>query len=239
MFTHSGRKRNSKHNLQIASLLSFVAGLVNVAGFLAVSRLTTNVTGHFALFVDEANKLNFWSGAVYFLYILFFFLGSFCSNTLVEFLSRRGSSQVYFIPAAIESIILLSIGFFGSDMIFSHPNVIACALLFAMGLQNSLVTRISKATVRTTHLTGLFTDLGIEFSQLLFYRRLEDRYKLIASIQLRLTIIGFFFVGGIIGGMFYPRFRLGVLVLASLSLIAGMLYDNLRLRVLLVRRRFR
>lgn len=72
MFIHQGKKRTIKHNLQIASLLSFVAGIVNVAGFLAVAKLTTNVTGHFAFFVDEIFKLNFWEGFIYFSYIFFF-----------------------------------------------------------------------------------------------------------------------------------------------------------------------
>ena len=71
MFRHKGKSRTLKHNLRIASLLSFVAGIVNVGGFLAVQRLTTNVTGHFAFFVDEIFKLNFWQGFVYFLYIFF------------------------------------------------------------------------------------------------------------------------------------------------------------------------
>lgn len=48
MFRHKGKTRKLKHNLRIASLLSFVAGIVNVAGFLAVQHLTTNVTGQFA-----------------------------------------------------------------------------------------------------------------------------------------------------------------------------------------------
>ena len=59
MFRHKGKTRTIKHNLRIASLLSFVAGIVNVAGFLAIQRLTTNVTGHFAFIVEEILKLNF------------------------------------------------------------------------------------------------------------------------------------------------------------------------------------
>ena len=51
MFRHYNKTRTLSHNLKIASLLSFVAGCVNVAGFLAVQKLTTNVTGHFAFFV--------------------------------------------------------------------------------------------------------------------------------------------------------------------------------------------
>ena len=62
MFRHNGKTRTLSHNLKIASLLSFVAGIVNVAGFLAVQQLTTNVTGHFAFFVDEVFKLDIWKG---------------------------------------------------------------------------------------------------------------------------------------------------------------------------------
>ena len=57
------------HNLGVASLLSFVAGIVNVVGFLSIQKLTTNVTGHFAFMVEEALKINFAQSIFYFLYI--------------------------------------------------------------------------------------------------------------------------------------------------------------------------
>jgi uncharacterized membrane protein YoaK (UPF0700 family) len=53
MFTHQGSERTFNHNLKIATLLSFVAGVVNVVGYFSVQKLTTNVTGHFAFFVDD------------------------------------------------------------------------------------------------------------------------------------------------------------------------------------------
>ncbi|TSJ41221.1 YoaK family protein [Fluviicola chungangensis] len=237
MFIHQGKKRTVKHNLQIASLLSFVAGIVNVAGFLAVAKLTTNVTGHFAFFVDELFKLKFWEGLIYFLYIFFFFLGSFSSSFLVEVLSRRNENYVYIFPTSIECLILTIVAFSGNQLMLENPNVIAFSLLFAMGLQNSLVTRISNATVRTTHLTGLFTDLGIELSQLFFYKEDETRMKLFASVKLRLTIISFFFIGGIVGGIFYSYIGLHVLLLGSVSLILGIIYDTVRLKIKLLQKR--
>lgn len=233
MFRHKGKTRTFKHNLRIASLLSFVAGIVNVAGFLAVQRLTTNVTGHFAFFVDEIFKLNFWQGFVYFLYIFFFFLGSFVSSLIVEIISKTSDRLIYIIPTIIESLILFFLAVFGQFLIEKDPNLLACALLFAMGLQNSLVTTISNATVRTTHLTGLFTDLGIELSQLFFYKREEDRDKLYASIKLRLTIITFFFAGGLIGGIFYSQVQLYVLAVAAAVLILGIIYDDIKLKLLI------
>lgn len=239
MFRHLGKTRTLKHNLQIASLLSFVAGIVNVAGFLSVQQLTTNVTGHFAFFVDEVFKLDFWKGFVYFLYILFFFLGSFVSNFLVEMVAKKNQKQIYIIPTLIESIILFTVAFAGEPLINKHPDLIAYSLLFAMGLQNSLVTTISNATVRTTHLTGLFTDLGIELSQLYFYRKRESQVKLLSSIKLRLTIIVFFFIGGIISGVFYSNITLYVLAIAGTVLIAGLVYDSIKLRLILLKRRYK
>lgn len=239
MFRHQGKTRTLSHNLKIASLLSLVAGIVNVAGFFAVQRLTTNVTGHFAFFVEEVFKLNFWQGFVYFLYIFFFFLGSFVSSFLIEIISQKDDHYIYVVPASIECLILFSIGFLGQDLLIKNPNTIAYSLLFAMGLQNSLVTTISNASVRTTHLTGLFTDLGIELSQLFFYKEQEQKHKFLSSIKLRLTIISFFFIGGIIGGILYSKVGIHALIFAAAALVLGLIYDNVKFRLIQLRRKLK
>ena len=237
MFRHYNKTRTLSHSLKIASLLSFVAGCVNVAGFLAVQKLTTNVTGHFAFFVEQVFKLDFWQGFVFFLYILFFFMGSFVSNFIIELVSQKSDRYIYIIPASVECVILFLIGIFGNDFILKSPNIIAFGLLFAMGLQNSLVTTISNASIRTTHLTGLFTDLGIELSQLFFYQSIEQKNKLHSSIKLRFTIIGSFFMGGIMGGVFYSRLHLKVLILAASSLVLGLVYDSIKYKIIQLKRR--
>ena len=104
-----------------------------------------------------------------------------------------------------------------------------------MGLQNSFVTKISNATVRTTHLTGLFTDLGIELSQLFYLRRnnyLEQEKKIKNSIKLRLFIVIFFFLGGFFAGFAYVEMSLGLqtLFFAIVILLLGLYYDDLRFR---------
>jgi uncharacterized membrane protein YoaK (UPF0700 family) len=101
-----------------------------------------------------------------------------------------------------------------------------------MGLQNSLVTRISGALIRTTHLTGLFTDLGIELSQLFFRKTEEQRRKLITNTQLRLRIICFFFMGGVIGGLTYPSLGLHNLFIPTIILVLGLFYDTLKFKII-------
>jgi uncharacterized membrane protein YoaK (UPF0700 family) len=124
-------------------------------------------------------------------------------------------------------------------MVQLHPDLLAFSLLFAMGLQNSLVTTISSANVRTTHLTGLFTDLGIELSQLFFFKTLKQRYRLITSIRLRLTIIFFFFLGGMAGGWGYGYISLHMLSLAGGLLVLGLMYDSIQFRLTLLKRKKR
>ncbi len=237
MFSHLGKTRTPRHNLGIASLLSFVAGLVNVVGFFSVQRLTTNVTGHFAFFVDEVFKLNFTDAFHLALFVFYFFFGAFFANFTVETYSRIRENETYVFPIITEAVILIVIALTGNYLIQVNPDVIAYSLLFAMGMQNSLVTSISRSVVRTTHLTGLFTDMGIEFSQLFFYKDQSHKRRLLRSIRLRLTIIAMFFCGGLSGGVLFEHFGIRTLIVGSIILLGGLSYDFLKIRFLLLKRR--
>ncbi|HLV14208.1 MAG TPA: YoaK family protein [Xanthomarina sp.] len=239
MFRHQGKSRTLKHNIHLATVLSFVAGLVNVVGFLSFKQLTTNVTGHFALFVNDMSDFEFWRGTIYFLYIFSFLLGSFTSSFLIETFNESKKMNVFAIPTLIESFILISIALLSNFTGLLHPNTIICLLLFSMGLQNSYVTKISNAVVRTTHLTGLFTDLGIELSQLFFRKTDLYRKSIKATIKLRIYIICFFFLGGLVGGFFFSTIdlKLNTLLIGAAVLLMSLFYDDLRYWLILKQRK--
>jgi len=234
MFRHQGKSRTAKHNLQIAVVLSFVAGMVNVTGFLFMGKLTTNVTGHFAHFIYEVSIAEFWKGLIYLVYILAFLIGSFTSGLLIENANYHRTHNKYLTPTLLECfalLLVLGLHFFISEAL--PPDVIACILLFAMGLQNAFVTKISNSVVRTTHLTGLFTDLGIELAQRLYLKRnhYEQQHShLRNTIRLRLFIITFFFLGGFSAGYLYIAQQLGLytLLISIAILLLGLFYDGLR-----------
>jgi uncharacterized membrane protein YoaK (UPF0700 family) len=240
MFRHQGKSRTLKHNLRIAIVLSFVAGVVNVTGFLSFKQLTTNVTGHFALFINDVANFEFWKGTIYFLYIFSFLFGSFVSSLLIEKYRESKKLNIFVLPTIIESLILISIGILSNIIEMKSPNLIICLLLFAMGLQNSFVTKISNAVVRTTHLTGLFTDLGIDISQLFFPKLYPKREKLKANIKLRIYIISFFFAGGLIGGFLYSKvdLKLNTLIFGALILLISLFYDDFRYKIIKTRRKY-
>jgi len=240
MFRHQGKSRTLKHNLRIATVLSLVAGSINVSGFLAFKQLTTNVTGHFALFIYDVADLEFWKGTIYFLYIFSFLFGSFSSSFLIEQFKENKKLNVFVIPTIIESMILITIGVSSNFLELKYPNLIICLMLFAMGLQNSFVTKISNAIVRTTHLTGLFTDLGIDLSQLFFPKTHPDTQKLKENIKLRIFIISFFFSGGLIGGFFYSEInlKLNTLIISAFILLLSLFYDDFRYNLIKTKRKY-
>ncbi|WP_299781677.1 YoaK family protein [uncultured Formosa sp.] len=240
MFRHQGKSRTLKHNLRIATILSFVAGVVNVSGYLAFKQLTTNVTGHFALFIKDVEGFEFWKGTVYFLYIFSFLFGSFVSSFLIEKFKANKKLNVFVLPTLLECVILISIGLLSNFITFKYPDFIICSLLFAMGLQNSFVTKISNAVVRTTHLTGLFTDLGIDISQLFFPKLHHNREKLKSNIKLRIFIILFFFSGGFVAGFLFSEvhFKLNTLIFAAIILLISLFFDDFRFSIIKTRRKY-
>lgn len=242
MFRHKGRGRTYSHNLKLASVLSGVAGVVNITGVLSVGTLTTNVTGHFAYFSEQLFLGNFKMSFVYLCYILFFLLGAFVSGTATEWGSKRRQHVSYVIPLCIEIVVILFVALI-SILVREKTSLlsmlISAALLFAMGLQNALVTRVSESVVRTTHLTGLFTDLGIELSQLLFNREKQEKAKLNKGIFLKFMIICCFFLGGIIGGFMFQQFGLRTLLLPVCLLLFALWYDRLLHRYYHFKRKFR
>ena len=110
-----------------------------------------------------------------------------------------------------------------------------------MGLQNSFVTKISNAIVRTTHLTGLFTDLGIELSQLFFPESHPNKEKIKSTIKLRIYIICFFFLGGIVSGFLYSSLdlKLNTLIFGAVILLISLFYDDVRYKVIRTKRKYK
>jgi len=229
MFRHQGKNRTFRHNLRLASNLSLIAGIVNSVGVLAIGTLTTNVTGHFAYFAEEFITKKYSNAVPYLLYIFFFFLGAFVSNSFIEMAAIRKKKYLHTTPMFLELFLLVFVGFWNywnfTDT--ADTNHIAYLLLFAMGLQNALVTKISQSTVRTTHLTGLFTDLGIEISQLFFYSNHPNALKLKKNIFLKLSIVFFFFTGCISGTLLFYQIGLKTLLLAAILIAIALAMDNL------------
>ena len=112
MLRHLGTKRTYVHNVKLASLLCLTAGFVNAAGFLGFSVLTTNVTGHAALFAERIAMQDWETARVVALWMFLFLAGAFVSSLIVSFIGRNQRFS-YVIPILIEMVVLLGVSILG------------------------------------------------------------------------------------------------------------------------------
>ena len=85
-----------------------------------------------------------------------------------------------------------------------------------------MISKISNAEIRTTHVTGLVTDLGIEIGKMLYFNRLPGEKKVLANrhkLRLHLTLVTSFFIGGLAGAVGFKMLGyLSTVALAALLL---------------------
>ncbi len=220
--------RTLDDNLKLGVLTAFSAGMVNVISVIVFFAFTSNVTGHYAILAQEIARGNWNEAAIVFIWILLFFLGNFTSNLFV--VHGNGKARRFLahsIPLMLEILCLLFVGiylqYFYSNSLQETESLIAM-MLFAMGLQNGLTASISNFSVKTTHLTGLTTDLGILFSM---FTRAEYRKnrELINKAKLLSSIVSSYMLGGIIAGIVYYKFQTTIFYVVSLVLCFILVYD--------------
>jgi uncharacterized membrane protein YoaK (UPF0700 family) len=136
--------------------------------------------------------------------------GPGCCGILVNWGRRRRLQSEYALPLMLEAALLLGFGILGNHLQnrrWPFVSLIILLLCFTMGLQNAIITKISKAEIRTTHVTGLVTDIGIEFGKMLFSNRSSSypEEPLVRAdmkkLWLLVSLVGLFFIGGLAGGL--------------------------------------
>lgn len=201
-------ERTARTNLHLGASLAFVAGALNAGGFLAIGQYTSHMTGMLSSAADFLILGNFPVVVTAFLSILSFVLGAVSTALMVNYSRRNGARNIYMTPLLIEAALLLVFGLMGANLQtreFVDMSLTAILLCYVMGLQNALVTKISNAEIRTTHVTGLVTDIGIELGKLFYWNRQDDgpREVYVAAnrtkLRVHLSLVASFFVGGVLG----------------------------------------
>jgi uncharacterized membrane protein YoaK (UPF0700 family) len=168
---------------RLAISLSWIAGYTNTISIIACGQVISHQSGnstHIGKAIGELilGESNAGRDARYYGFLVgMFVLGAVCSAFLTEGARRAGRASKYVLPISLEGI-LLSIFLL---LLLVHPHVAAGdardlylltgVAALAMGLQNATITKISGAIVRTTHVTGVLTDIGLEAVQLFLWWR--------------------------------------------------------------------
>lgn len=215
-------------------LLAASAGMINTGGFLSCGRFVSHVTGFATLAGVSVNQASLGEALGYLSIPLFFLVGVVISGLLTE--KDRGNSsqtskhgkQFGRVMGLVAGILLLVVylgendyfGVFGQPAKLTHDYFLLAFLCGACGLQNAAISASSGATIRTTHLTGLTTDLGLGLIRAEVHKiSSEQRKQERRANWLRAFTILAFFVGSAIGAYGFLQYRyFGFLVPAALSI---------------------
>ena len=202
---HARTRRADRH---LGLALAFVAGAINAGGFLAVHRYTSHMTGIVSGAADDlalgaAGLALEALGAM-----LSFLAGAACTAMMVNHARRHALASAYALPLLLEAVLLLAFGVLGARLAGARGLFVPAAVMllcFMMGLQNALMTKLSHAEIRTTHMTGIVTDIGIELGKLLYWNADGARLPRVAANPARLALLcgllGSFFAGGVAGAL--------------------------------------
>jgi uncharacterized membrane protein YoaK (UPF0700 family) len=155
-------------------MLCFAAGAINGTMLLACERFVTHVTGTVTRLGIEVVH---WNILLDFALVLFcFVMGAMVSGLLIQGRAARGKVPWHSVPlwvtASLTALVAVAgdagyFGSFGGSVDEPLDFVLLSCLSFAMGLQNAAVATSTGMLVRTTHLTGPATDLGVSLAELL------------------------------------------------------------------------
>ncbi|WP_449395576.1 YoaK family protein [Devosia riboflavina] len=218
MLIHEGHERTAAIDLKLAGSLAAVAGAINAAGFQATGFFTANMTGNVSSLADQVGLSNYALAAAFLALVVSFVAGAFCSGVLIEIGRSRQIRGIYAYSILVEALLLLAfaVADFALPIDQSRP-ILVFGLSFIMGLQNAATTRISNARVRTTHVSGMATDLGLNLAALTSSGRDQDEVR--SRLVLHLSTLGSFLLGGIVGVLSYLVIGAFVFVLAATVLL--------------------
>ncbi|HEY0707712.1 MAG TPA: YoaK family protein [Polyangia bacterium] len=241
------RNRDFLERASLALVLPFVAGLINAEGFFIVGVYTSHVTGTVAHAAEAVARGQFPVAFPALLLVLAFFTGAACATALVErtrdAIDHTGRAR-YASALGMEVLTLSAVTVLGlyTPVRSRGLQLITTVLLsFSMGAQNALVSKLSGAVVRNTHLTGIVTDLGIESVRAWRWFRATTRslplagvlhvlthlraYPELRRLRLHAAIFGSFFAGAVIGPLMYLRDGYIAMLLPIAVLAALMIFD--------------
>ena len=208
-----GVQRTAAVDRWLGTTLAFVAGAMNAGGFLAVHQYTSHMTGIVSSMADNLAAGTLDVVAAGLAALLAFMAGAACSAILVNFGRRRSLRSVFAAPLLLEAVLLLGFGLLGARLAGTSALFVPLTVLllcFIMGLQNALITKLSYGEMRTTHVTGIVTDIGIELGKLLYWN--GPATSGLAPVRVNTTrlaglalLAGAFFVGAVSGALAFQH----------------------------------
>lgn len=201
-------------------VLAFIAGTINVIGLLGFAHeAITHLTGNTTRLAEAVANLDMPAARHIALLMGAFVVGAVVSGFIIQD-STLQLDRRYSVALILESALL----FVSVPLLQGAHSLGMYASACAIGIQNAMASTYSGTVVRSSHVSGMFTDLGISFGHALRGLPVDRR-----RVSLCFVVISGFFVGGIFGTMAFRRYNYSALLFpATFTAVIATFYAGYR-----------
>jgi uncharacterized membrane protein YoaK (UPF0700 family) len=205
----------------VALILAFVAGIVDIIGYISFGReFTAHLTGDTVHMGQALAERHWWAALTAGAIILTFFGGSMAGRTIIEIGSRRRLRSV------AAATLLLEAGLLSSVLVLGNRNHLLRLVLLAtaMGVQTATLTRVGSLTIHTTFVTGMVNKLAqlLSHAAFLTYDVLcgsqiarNPRFRVLRESRFIFSVWFFYLLGAIFGTQAGSRWQTEALLLPA------------------------
>ncbi|MCJ8140378.1 YoaK family protein [Falsirhodobacter halotolerans] len=199
----AAQHRTQATNRMLGIVLAAIAGSLNAGGLLLLSQYTSHMTGHLSNLAGGLVAENLILLIDSIAAVLGFILGAALSSAMIAWGQIHRNRLCYALPLGLQGVLLMALALIAALPSPMEARVGLITVCFVMGLQNATITRISGARIRTSHATGLITDMGIEIGRAL-YRRVAPASGVVSDqgrLWLYVQLVAAFVIGGVAGAV--------------------------------------
>lgn len=226
MLIRVGDDRTGAIDLSLAGLLSSISGALNAVGFLIAGSFTANMTGNISALADHLANGALRLALSFAGLVVAFICGAALAALVIRIGEARRVRAIYALAIAAEGVFVLLLGIALALWPGMEQAFLVIVLSFVMGLQNAVTTMISRARVRTTHVSGMATDIGIGLSALA--GDAETRRAALPKLRLHALTLASFTAGGVLGAVLFGAAGYWLFPLCAGALLAISLPEVIR-----------
>lgn len=239
MFLHKSKTEFlGREFVWLWTALAFQAGFANAGGFLACARYISHMTGFGTQVGIAISQLDYSMALEMFSAPLSFLAGAMTSAIAVDRRMAAGRRPNYLqVMAGLVFLFLLvslggvygMFGAFGEPLILARDFTLMSLLCFACGMQNACFASLTRGQIRTTHLTGILTDIGITFVKVATIKTGRELILLKRTNFIRLLTFFSFSSGSAVSAVVFSKIQYSgffLLVLSSGTMLLTMIYKQ-------------
>lgn len=227
------RSKARRQSFPVKMMYSFVypfsSGVVIYAGLMTFSVVVTNITGLLPQIAQRLYEGHFDTAASIFLWLFAFFLGGFFAGFCVEREKLRKRRYLHLLPllTVIGLFVFVGASHPKDETGVLHPLTFPALMLFAIGIQNAMVSLTTSSLIKASQITGVVNELGVDIAEI-FHSEGEKRRLVQREALLRIIIMCSFLLGALFSVAVFPQLQMKIFFVPAGIIAFVILHDLIR-----------